>query len=262
MILLIHLLSIVLQKKLNKNILMKTIILALLITLLTVRLYGDVGSCVRYQVGITLVNNKYIEGFVYAKSYQPRFKFDDICIKDYIINKCLDDKKRLELYLSVKEIIYPKLKNYSDDCDLHFNAAPEDQLKLIDACDINDVKLIELNTCHNCDKYDFEEGFCWIGIYPNVITELTKKEIKLLQKEPVASNDFYYPWDEFSQFKILSYNKSIDLEALKKASDDYLKSVEPYFVDNNWEKIRDSYNSFKVNLRKQNVIVFEIGFVP
>jgi len=241
---------------------MKKIISTLIITLLIGKLYADGGNCVRYQIGITLINDNYIEGFVYENNYQPRFKFDDINIKDFIFQNCLDKENELTVYLKVKELIFPKFPNFRHDCDFHLNGTSPDNLRKINSKDIKGIKLIEYNTCHNCDKYDLKDGFYWVGIYPNVITELTNKEIDLLQTEPVSTNDFYYPVDEYSSFKVLSYNDSIDSDKLKKLCDDYLQDLQQEFDKNNWEIIHKKYDTFKQELRTKDIIIFKIGFIP
>ena len=241
---------------------MKKIILILTISLLIGKVCADGGNCVRYQIGITILNGDYIEGFIYENNYQPKFEFDSLTIKDFILQNCHDKENKLTVYLNVKELIFPKLIEFIQDCDFHLNATSSDNIIKIDSKDIKEIKLIEFNTCHNCDKYDLQDGFYWVGIYPNVITELTKNEIDLLQTEPISTNDFYYPIDEYSLFKVLSYNDSVDTETLKKLCDEFLQSLKIDFDENDFEMINKKYDIFKHDLRTKKIIVFKIGFMP
>jgi len=239
---------------------MKKIILILAITLLVGKLYADGGRCVRYQIGITLINGDYIVGFVYENSYEPKFEFNDVSIKDFIIKKSINKGNKLTIYLNVKELIFPKLPNYRNDCDFHLNATSIENVKEIDTNDIQEIKLIEFNLCHNCGKYDLNDGFYWAGIYPNVITELTNNEIELLQTNPISTNAFSFPIDEYSVYKVISYNNAFDTAMLKKLCDDFLQSLENDFEKNNWEIINKKYSLFKQESRAKNIIIFKIGF--
>ncbi|MBW6482409.1 MAG: hypothetical protein K0B10_05055 [Vicingaceae bacterium] len=240
---------------------MRKIIVVLIIILSIGKLYADAGNCVKYQLGITLLDDSYTEGFVFNNSYQAEYEFKNITIKDFIIKNCINQENKLIVYLNVLTLAFPKLSDFTQDCDFHLNATSLENLKTIDLQDIKEIKLVEFNICHNCDKFDITDGFYWVGIYPNVITELTNKEIDLLQTEPFSIHSFYYPIDETSLFEVISYNKLVDAEALKKLCDDFLHALKPEFDKNNWEEINNKYTSFKEVLRSQNVIVFKIGFM-
>ena len=97
------------------------------------------------------------------------------------------------------------------------------------------------------------------SIYPIIITELTSKEINLLQKELIGTTDLIYPNDGTSSFKVLSYNKSIDIDSLNVLCNNYLNEVTTDLANDNWKEVVNKYKTFKLKLRLNSVIVFEIG---
>ena len=202
---------------------MKNIFFTFLITLQAGYMYADSGNCVRYQVGITLENGEYVEGLIFHQNFGTKFKFDDISIKKYLIDNSTERKVELTIYLKVTELNYPILPDFRPDCELHFNAVAPDDIKIINPETISNIKLIGFNTCNNCDENNVNSGFYWIGVYPNVITELTAKEIDQLKNKPYGSAYLTYPNDGTFGFKILSYNTSIKTDDLKVLCNDYLK---------------------------------------
>jgi len=239
---------------------MKRIFLILLFSLLATELYADAGNCVRYEIGITLLNDEYIQGYVFKGGYNPIFDFKELSFKDYVLENCLYQENKLSLFLNIRELVFPNFSEYKRDCDFRLNAASPMDLRKIDPSNIKEVKLIEFNICHKCDKYDLEEGFYWNGIHPIVITELVDKEIDLLQTKPIATNSFQYRINEYATFYVLSYNDSIDSESLKNLCNKFLMSLESDFDNNDLEMIEAKYDSFKKALRKKDVIIFQIGF--
>ena len=239
---------------------MKRIFFALLITLLTGNIYADAGNCVKYQVGVTLENGEYIEGHFFYSSYGTKFKFEDISIKKYLIDNCTDRKEKLTLYLKVTELNYPRLPDFGPDCEFHFNAVAPDDVKVIDLETISDIKLIEFNTCNKCDDNNVNTGFYWIGVYPNVITELTSTEIDLLNNKPYGSTYLTYPNDGTFGFKILSYNKSIKTVDLEVLCNDYLKTIKYNLDNDNWKEIKIQREEFKQMLMSKSIIMFEYGY--
>ncbi len=176
-----------------------------------------------------------------------------------MVEQCADKDKNVTAYFKMTELAFPII-NIRNDCDFHLNATDSTNIRVINSENISKAKLIEFNTCHNCDDYNLSDGFCWSGVYPIVITELTNKEIGLLQKKPIGSVDFVYPDDGTFTFKILSYNKLIDKEGLKSLCDKFLKDLQSNIEQNDWNEMRKMNEEFKRNLREKSIVIFEYGF--
>lgn len=224
-------------------------------------LFADGGNCVRYQLGITLTNGEYIEGYFYNISYNPKFDFKDISLKEYITQQT-NFNGFITLYTKVYELPYPKLPEQGQNCEFHLNGTTKTFERVIYKDDISDVKLIDFKTCNNCDKNNVKDGFLYAGICPVIITELTLREIGFLMNEPIGIYRFSFPNDENSSFEVLSYDKEIDSNKLKIICDEFLKEIQQIFDLKAFNELNDEYLKFKMKLRKQNIVIFKIGFIP
>lgn len=239
---------------------MKKLLFTLLIASLTGNIFADVGNCVRYQIGITLKNGEYVEGFFFYQNYGVELMFEDISIKKYLIDNCNERKIKLTIYLKVTELNYPTLQDFSPDCDYRFYATAPQDVKNIDTETISTIKLIGFNACNDCEENDVNNGFYWTGVYPNVITELTDKEIDLLKNKPYGETYLTYPNEGTFGFIVLSYNQSIKTVDIEVLCNDYLIKIKHHFDNNNWKEIDTQREEFKQNLRSKSIIMFKYGY--
>lgn len=233
----------------------------LLISLIYSSLLVDGGNCVQYKVGMTLNSNEYVEGYIFISGHDaPEFHFDTVTIKQHILKSYRNSKGKLLLYKDLHEILYPTLEGFRNDCEFHFYAAAEEDMLLINLQDIHEVVLLEILTCNNCDRNDINAGFRSTGIYPEVITELTKKEIQLLKTKPVATHSFSIYEEGLFVSLVISYNASVDAGEIKNICNEYANKVRSNENQKGFS-IQQVYAEFKESLRKKNVVIFSIDFL-
>src|SRR5688500_6462091 len=140
-----------------------TIIITLLTFLISYKVFGDVGDCVKYKVVIQLNNGAKITGFVYVGGYEKRFKFQDISFLDYI-KKFPSDT--LHVYKNIRQLKYPVTNEGIENCVFRFDATTDDNHVKILKTLVKEINVNSYATCNNCDVADEENGYYWNGISP------------------------------------------------------------------------------------------------
>jgi hypothetical protein len=220
--------------------------------------FADIGNCSKYRVEVHFASGESLGGFIYAVYYDPVLEFDSLQFFNYIVYEC-STNDTLTVFTAVYELAYPELFTTDSCCDFRLNAANPDAVTEIPVSDIQYIKHIETGICYNCSVYDSDDKFRWVGITPVVITELTNVEIELLQSEPYATHNFYYP-EEHDRYIIVSYNNAIGVNDLGLLCHDFLDilSTQSY----SWNNFMKEYHKFKQSLRADNIIIFSCGFMP
>ena len=144
----------------------------------------DGGSCVRYHVNITLESDQQLKGILIHGTYHPKFDFQNSEFKHFLDSIAYHDT--ITIFKQIYEFTTPN--NYYGGgvgCKPNLYAIiPEDRVK-IPINTIADADLQGYEPCHNCTSDDELSGFSTDGL--SMITELTKEEINMLQKEAVAA---------------------------------------------------------------------------
>lgn len=220
--------------------------------------FCDAGHCVKYYVEIQLVDGRNLSGFVYVGGYEKRFEFKDISFLDYYNRNNPADT--LHVYNNIRQLKFPTSNYQSERCQFHFEAASADNERKLLKKDIQAIKVVSYTVCNNCDLADKENGYYWNGIYPTVITELTKAEIDLLQTEPIAAinfgHDIKYNTD---LYWMLSYSSAYQLTDLEKMRKEFKAEADELLKENKWDIVQSKYKVLKTELRMKGVIIFKIG---
>jgi hypothetical protein len=234
-----------------------------IIFLLTFGLYNqgfsDAGNCAKYEVDIQLTDGQKIKGYVYVLAYELKFKFQDNSFLDYL--KRNNSPDTLYLYKSIHQLKFPITKEGTEKCEFHFNAtAADNEIKILKKT-IKAAKLISYSVCNNCDSPDEKNGYYWNGIYPTIITELTKTEIDLLQTNPIATISFGHNIEDNTDgYWMISYSSNFKQTDLEKLKNDFLLDADKLLRENKWDIVQGKYRIFKSELRKKKIILFKIGY--
>lgn len=222
------------------------------------KVFSDAGSCVKYDVAIYLIDGQKIRGFVYAGGYEKKFQFQDISFLDYL--KKNNSSDTLHLFNNIRQLKFPITNEGTEDCQFHFDATTSDNDVKILKKTIKAIEVLSYTVCNNCDVKNEETGYYWNGIYPTVITELTKSEIDLLQTQPIATISFGHEIENNTDgYWMISYSADYKQADLEKLRNDFLIEADRLLKENKWNIVQDNYKIFKNGLRKKNIVVFKIG---
>jgi hypothetical protein len=222
--------------------------------------FSDAGNCVKYEVDIQLTDGQKVKGYVYVLAYELKFKFQDNSFLDYL--KRNNSPDTLYLYKSIHQLKFPITKEGPGKCEFHFNATTADnEIKILKKT-IKTAKLISYSVCNNCDDPDEKNGYYWNGIYPTIITELTKAEIELLQTNPNATISFGHDIENNTEgYWMISYSSNFKHTDLERLKNDFLLDADKLLRENKWDIVQRKYKIFKSELRKKKIILFKTGDV-
>jgi hypothetical protein len=201
---------------------MKHLFIILLLTFgLFEKVFSDAGNCVKYDVDIQLMDGQKIREFVYTGGYEKRFQFKDVSFLDF--EKKNNPTDTLHLYRNIRQLKFPKISDGNEECQFYFDATTTDNYLKILKKKIRTVKVLSYTVCNNCDLADEEKGYYWNGIYPTIITELTRTEIDLLETKPVATVSFGHDIENNTDgYWMLSYSIDYKQAELEKLKNDFL----------------------------------------
>lgn len=234
---------------------MKHLLIGLLLTTgISVR---DAGNCVKYKATFETKSGQKHTGYTYIANYTPTINFKEISFWEYIKKEPLDS---VYLYKNVRQLRFPFTQGPQESCIFRFDAcAPEDQL-IISKKNIKHATMISYGVCNTCDIKD--GNYFWNGMFPTIITELTKKEIDLLQTQPVSNLYFDHGYLEFRAdgYWMISYSADYPLEKINAIRDKFLKGDKELYNNNQWHVMESRYRELKKELRQKNIILFKIGY--
>jgi len=221
--------------------------------------FADVGNCIKFNVDIQLTDGQRIMGFVYAGGYEKRFEFKDISFLDFL--KTNNPSDTLHVYTDIRQLKFPTAKEGTENCQFHFDATTSENDLKISKKTIKTIKVISYTVCNNCDNPDEKEGYNWNGIYPAIITELTKTEIDLLQTMPKATVNFGHDIENNTDgYWMISYSSEHSLIELEKIKNEFLLEADRLLKENKWDIVQVNYKTLKNRLRTKKVILFKIGY--
>lgn len=223
------------------------------------KVFFDVGNCVKYDVDIQLIDGQKIRGFVYVMGYEKRFQFKDISFLDYL--KKNNPSDTLDIFKKITQLKFPATNDGNEKCRFHFDATTADNILKILKKKVKTINVISYTVCNNCDLADEEIGYQWNGIYPTVITELTKDEIDLLQTKPAATISFGHDIEDNTDgYWMISYSSDYKHSDLEKLKNDFLLETDKLLKENKWDIAQERYKILKSGLRKKKIIIFKIGY--
>jgi len=239
---------------------MRHLFVILLLTFgLSEKVFSDAGNCVKYDVDIQLIGGQRLRGFVYAGGYEKRFQFKDVSFLDYL--KKNNPSDTLHIFKNVRQLKFPTTNEGNEKCVFHFDATTDDNDIKILKKKIKTIKVVSYSVCNNCDVANEETGYYWNGIYPTVITELTKTEIDLLQTKPIATVNFGHDIENNTDgYWMISYSLGYKQADLEKLKNDFLLEADKLLRENKWDVVQDKYKILKNELRKKKIILFKIGY--
>jgi hypothetical protein len=212
-------------------------------------LYADVPQCAKFQLIIETKDSKIIEGYYY---YYGLYSFEIFNYNHDSISfrRILEQAKRTNYPNKIKvfkNII--KLKNIKCFQYNYFACLNKDVID-INISDISSFKQIGIYTCHPEDSLNNNYPS---GCPPEVITELTEKEINLLNKEP----NLTFRLDNIDYFNedlcipvIVSYNPNMTKENIINLVKELINKEQPSNMDNVYKNLKN-----KLSIKK--VIIFK-----
>lgn len=232
-----------------------------IILLLTFGLFGvafsDAGNCVKYDVDVQLISGQKIRGFVFVGGYEKKFQFQDISFLDYV--KKNNPSDTLHIFKNIQQLRFPTTNVGIEKCKFHFDATTADNEIKILKNRVNTIKVVSYSVCNNCDIANETTGYYWNGIYPTVITELTKTEIDLLQTQPIATVHFGHDFKNNTvEYWIISYSSEYTQSDLEKLKNDYLIEADKLLRENKSDIVQSKYKVIKSDFRKRKIIFFKI----
>src|SRR6267154_5761601 len=239
---------------------MRHLFIILLLTFgLFEKVFSDAGNCVKYDVDIQLIDGQKIRGFVYALGYEKRFQFQDISFLDYI--KRNNSTDTLHVYKNIRQLKFPTTEELNRNCEFRFEATTTDNYLKILKRKIKIIKVISHTVCNNCDSTNEETGYSWNGIYPTIITELTKAEIDLLQTKPVGTVNFGHDIEGNTDgYWMISYSPDYKKDDLEKLMKDFLRETDKLLREHKSDIVQVKYEILKTKLRTKKIILFKIGY--
>lgn len=220
----------------------------------------DAGSCVKYQIITELTSGKQVKGWTYVGGYDMRFKFDTISFLSYLNE--INSLDTFNVFQNIRSLKFPITDDGRHPCQFYFDAVAPENVTPIDKSTVKSIQVLSYTTCNNCDEADEKIGYYWNGIYPVIITELTKTEIDLLQTKPVAQLGFGHggEWDVTSFYWMVSYSKAYTQLELQKIQEMFLANEEQLFKQRKGNVIRERFFTLKKDLQKKNIILFKVEY--
>ncbi len=164
----------------------------------------------------------------------------------------------LSVYDTIYNLNYPIVEGYK------LTASLEEDIRKIPIRNIKNISCISKGPCQEWrperDPIHEEYYYAWTGIYVPIM-ELTKEEIKLLQKEPIFSVEQAQPLyeNELESFHIVSYSNTISKEEVMKKIKTAADLIKNYSGKNpDHEVHKEVYQELKKEMRQNNVIIFKI----
>jgi hypothetical protein len=226
---------------------MKIIVIIICALLIVPYSYADTPQCAKIQVKILTNDNKMIEGFYY---YYGMYSFeifgnnpDSISFKKILEEmKNYNYKDTIEIYNNIIKLNIMKCGNAN-----YYACKKSDVIKL----DYKDIKIfnqLEIYTCHSEDSLN---KYYPAGCPPEIITELTDKEIELInstQGQMFKLDDIAYFFDQLCSPVLISYNTMMTKDEIIELIKKYTENQE--YSDHVYMKLKKELNDRKIIIFK------------
>lgn len=206
-------------------------------------------KCFKYQIEFRLTNDSVIQGYYLTGNYENQFDFKEGTFKDYLLNYTKYGTHAIEVYTKIDILEYPKIDfNNFDTCAFKLSCAYPDNVIKLKIDKIKTLELIDISPCAVCDIDDKKNGYYWNGIIPQIITELTSNEIKLLKSiKPINDTQLWFE-KSLSTCYVLNYNSGIGESEFKSICEEIIKEIET-----------GSYDKIKADLRLKDIILLQLS---
>jgi hypothetical protein len=209
----------------------------------------DVGFCVKYEIEVALNSGQKVQGFVFVGGWEKKLTFDAKEFLEY--HNAEGRRDTLEIYTNIRQLKFPVYEP-TQSCPIRFDAATEKDMQNVPKTVISEIKVLRHLKCNECDDPEYH----WSGMQA-VITELSDKEISMMQQKPVAIISFTRGIDFFTEiFWIISYSSDHTQVQLEKIKHDYLEVTNKLINENKPHAAH--YQKMKSTLQEKGVIVFRV----
>jgi len=214
--------------------------------------FSDGGNCVKYKVIIKFFDETELKGYVFSHGYDYKIEFDDITFLDYLKNKKHTYRDSIYFYPKIVELKYPDTKDYNlnTNCKSHFDATPQGERQRYALKDISNIIVEDIYKCNKCS-----DGY-WASAY-DIILELNREEIDLLQTKPILSKSYYMSGDVAgTTYFFISYNENLNETQIDSTWNEYILIVKKLRKEHKYKESRKKYLEMKNQCRNRKLIVF------
>ena len=220
--------------------------------LLNGTVFSEKTTCIRFKLEITLANDEILSGeYIFYGMYtdfDDTSSFDEVLRRIKYNHEVSDPDQKLTIYKNVGKFSVPLNEPFS-----LLYCLKEDVVE-ISLKQIKSYKVIDKVGCHpETESYKYQGG-----CPPEIITELTQKEIKMLTNKPKVAfttpSEYEMVFGNFSMTRVLSYGE-LDSLRIMNLIDNFLKKnnlSEPYEA----EMTDLQYNELKAILKEKNIVIF------
>ena len=207
-------------------------------------------KCVKFFIEFTLDNDQTIQGFYLSGNYEDQFNFQEETFIAYLQNYANYGSDSIKIFKKIDTLKYPQLDfNKFDSCDFKLSCAFPDAIIYLKINEIKSVRLIKIFPCGVCGIDDEQDGYYWNGLSPQVIIDLTNKEIELLKNTKPYSNCDFLSDEGTSAYYITNYNNMISQNDFKEICLEIKNKLKSGL-----------YNEIKSDLRLKNIVLIKVDF--
>lgn len=227
----------------------KNLILSILLVL-TIKVFAEETTCIRFKLEITLDNDKKLSGeYIYYGMYcdfADTSSFDEVLRRINNIQQISSARPKLLFYKNVRELPY----RICESSDLLY-CMNEDVVEL-SLEEIKSYRVIEKVACHPETNNNKFPGGC----PPEIITELNKEELSMLNSKPnveIHTLDYENYFGGFTLTHLLSYG-SLDSTNIRRTIDNYISEIQTP-RERQFEISETRYKELKDILREKKIIL-------
>lgn len=229
---------------------MKKILILSILLSVTIKIFAEQTRCIRFKLEITLKNDQQFKGeYIYYGMYSDfsdTSSFDEVLRRIKYTQQISSNRPKLLFYKNVRELPY----RICESSDLLY--CMEEDIVELSLEQIKSYKVIEKIACHPETNYNRFPGGC----PPEIITELNKEEIRMLNAEPtleIHTLDYDQVFGSFTFTHLLSYG-SMDSIHVRKTIDKFISTIQAP-EDNQFEISDKQYEELKGILREERIIL-------
>lgn len=229
---------------------MKKLLVLSILLIVTIKIFAQESTCIRFKVEIIINNNeKFVGEYIYYGMYcdfADTSSFDEVLRRINHIQQISSARPKLLFYKNVKKLPY----RMCESLDLLY-CMNEDVIEL-SLEKIKSYRVIEKVACHPVTGNTKFPGGC----PPEIITELSKEDIRMLSSKPkleIHTLEFEKYFRGFTFTHILSYG-SLNSATIIKTIDNYMSTFQAP-EDERSEISETQYKELKSILREKKIIM-------
>ena len=229
----------------------KLIILSILL-IAAIKIFAEETTCIRFKLEITLDNDEIFKGeYIYHGMYCDFFdtsSFDEVLRRINNNQKVSSARPKLLFYKNVGKLPY----RICESLDLLY--CMKEDIVEVSLEQIKSYRVIEKIACHPETSQNKFPGGC----PPEIVTELNKDEIRMLNSTPnveIHTLDYEEVFGWFTFTHLLSYG-SLDSTQISKAINNYISEIQTP-NDKQFEISEKQYEELKGILREEKIILIK-----